>query len=78
METAGQARTARLDPFWAGRTRYVTTRAVDGFDIVPHLLPSSVTDIVDKLVPELRSRGVYPTEYLDLPPLTAAAVPVTP
>lgn len=63
-------------------TRYVTTRAVDGFNIVPHLLPSSVTDIVDKLVPELQSRGVYRTEYrgttlrdhLDLPPGTAARV----
>ncbi|MFF3504513.1 NtaA/DmoA family FMN-dependent monooxygenase [Streptomyces sp. NPDC003247] len=61
-------------------TRYVTTRAVDGFNIVPHLLPSSVTDIVDKLVPELQSRGVYRTEYrgttlrdhLELPPLAAA------
>lgn len=60
-------------------TRYVTTRAVDGFNIVPHLLPSSVTDIVDKLVPELQNRGVYRTEYrgstlrdhLDLPPLAA-------
>lgn len=60
-------------------TRYVTTRAVDGFNIVPHLLPSSVTDIVDKLVPELQSRGVYRTEYrgntlcdhLELPPLAA-------
>ncbi|MFJ3776840.1 NtaA/DmoA family FMN-dependent monooxygenase [Streptomyces sp. NPDC090075] len=44
-------------------TRYVTTGAADGFNIVPDLLPSSVTDIVDKLVPELQSRGVYPTEY---------------
>lgn len=60
-------------------TRYVTTRAVDGFNLAPHLLPDSVTDIVDKLVPELQSRGVYRTEYqgrtlrdhLDLPPLPA-------
>ncbi|CAM5313255.1 NtaA/DmoA family FMN-dependent monooxygenase [Streptomyces atroolivaceus] len=58
-------------------TRYVTTRAVDGFNLLPHLLPASVTDIVDKLVPELQERGVYRTEYrgttlrehLDLPPL---------
>ncbi|MFD9503348.1 hypothetical protein [Streptomyces sp. NPDC060035] len=58
-------------------TRYVRTRAVDGFNIVPHLLPTSLTDIVDKLVPELQERGVYRTEYrgttlrehLDLPPL---------
>ncbi|MFB4419713.1 NtaA/DmoA family FMN-dependent monooxygenase [Streptomyces sp. QL37] len=59
---------------WA---RYVTTRAVDGFNLLPHLLPASVTDIVDKLVPELQERGVYRTayrgttlrEHLDLPPL---------
>ncbi|MEV0844274.1 NtaA/DmoA family FMN-dependent monooxygenase [Streptomyces sp. NPDC049954] len=58
-------------------TRYVRTRAVDGFNIVPHLLPDSVADIVDKLVPVLQERGVYRTEYegttlrehLDLPPL---------
>uniref|UniRef100_A0AAU3GKT2 NtaA/DmoA family FMN-dependent monooxygenase n=1 Tax=Streptomyces sp. NBC_01401 TaxID=2903854 RepID=A0AAU3GKT2_9ACTN len=58
-------------------TRYVSTRAVDGFNLLPHLLPASVTDIVDKLVPELQERGVYRTaytgttlrEHLDLPPL---------
>ncbi|MFF1922320.1 NtaA/DmoA family FMN-dependent monooxygenase [Streptomyces sp. NPDC058221] len=58
-------------------THYVDTRAVDGFNLLPHLLPASVTDIVDKLVPELQERGVYRTEYggttlrehLDLPPL---------
>ncbi|XVQ89022.1 NtaA/DmoA family FMN-dependent monooxygenase [Microbispora siamensis] len=55
--------------------RYVRTRAVDGFNISPHLLPSSLEDIVNKLVPELQERGVYRTEYtgttlreyLDLP-----------
>ncbi|WP_328912099.1 MULTISPECIES: NtaA/DmoA family FMN-dependent monooxygenase [unclassified Streptomyces] len=58
-------------------TRFVRTRAVDGFNISPHLLPSSLTDIVDKLVPELQERGAYRTEYegttlrehLALPPL---------
>lgn len=56
-------------------TRYVTARAVDGFNIVPQLLPGTVEDIVDRLVPELQERGVYRTEYtgatlrehLDLP-----------
>jgi alkanesulfonate monooxygenase SsuD/methylene tetrahydromethanopterin reductase-like flavin-dependent oxidoreductase (luciferase family) len=60
---------------------YVRTRAVDGFNITPHLLPSSLADIVDKVVPELQDRGVYRTEYegttlrehLALPPLRAAA-----
>jgi FMN-dependent oxidoreductase (nitrilotriacetate monooxygenase family) len=63
---------------WA---HYVRTRAVDGFNITPHLLPSSLADIVDKIVPELQSRGVYRTEYegatlrehLALPPLQPAA-----
>ena len=61
---------------WA---RYVRTRAVDGFNITPHLLPSALADIVDKVVPELQERGVYRTEYegatlrehLDLPQLPA-------
>lgn len=44
-------------------TRYVRTRAVDGFNILPHLVPTSLTEIVDKLVPELQDRGVYRTEY---------------
>jgi alkanesulfonate monooxygenase SsuD/methylene tetrahydromethanopterin reductase-like flavin-dependent oxidoreductase (luciferase family) len=64
-------------------TRYVRTRAVDGFNIVPHLLPSSLEDIVDKLVPELQARGAYRTEYtghtlrehLALPPLPARLRP---
>jgi len=60
-------------------THYVRTRAVDGFNIVPYLLPGSLVDIVDKLVPELQERGVYRTEYqgstlrehLSLPPVDA-------
>jgi FMN-dependent oxidoreductase (nitrilotriacetate monooxygenase family) len=64
-------------------TRYVTSRAVDGFNILPHLLPASISDIVDKLVPELQERGVYRTEYrgttlrehLDLPSVPAARRP---
>jgi alkanesulfonate monooxygenase SsuD/methylene tetrahydromethanopterin reductase-like flavin-dependent oxidoreductase (luciferase family) len=61
---------------WA---HYVRTRAVDGFNITPHLLPSALADIVDKVVPALQDRGVYRTEYegatlrehLSLPPLAA-------
>jgi alkanesulfonate monooxygenase SsuD/methylene tetrahydromethanopterin reductase-like flavin-dependent oxidoreductase (luciferase family) len=60
-------------------THYVRSRAVDGFNITPHLLPAALTDIVDKVVPELQDRGVYRTEYegttlrehLGLPPATA-------
>uniref|UniRef100_UPI003567EAA6 LLM class flavin-dependent oxidoreductase n=1 Tax=Amycolatopsis kentuckyensis TaxID=218823 RepID=UPI003567EAA6 len=58
---------------WA---RYVRTRAVDGFNISPHLVPAALDDVVDRLVPELQDRGVYRTEYtgttlrehLELPP----------
>ncbi|WP_433305231.1 LLM class flavin-dependent oxidoreductase [Actinoplanes sp. CA-030573] len=45
---------------WA---RYLRDRAVDGFNIVPQLLPGSVEDIVDRLVPELQERGIYRTSY---------------
>jgi len=45
---------------WA---HYVRTRAVDGFNISPHLVPSSLDDIVDELVPELQDRGAYRTAY---------------
>ncbi|MDT7805988.1 MAG: hypothetical protein QOI78_9421 [Actinomycetota bacterium] len=45
---------------WA---RYVHTRAVDGFNISPHLVPAALDDIVDRLVPQLQDRGVYRTEY---------------
>ncbi|GLY39921.1 putative oxygenase [Amycolatopsis sp. NBRC 101858] len=45
---------------WA---RYVRTRAVDGFNLSPHLVPAALDDVVDRLVPELQERGVYRTEY---------------
>ncbi|MGW2840241.1 NtaA/DmoA family FMN-dependent monooxygenase [Streptomyces sp. NPDC001493] len=62
-------------------SRYVREGVADGFNLLPHLLPASVTDIVDKLVPELQERGVYRSEYrgttlrehLDLPPLPTVA-----
>ena len=49
---------------------------MDGFNILPQLLPGTIEDIVDQLVPELQDRGVYRTayegttlrEHLDLPP----------
>jgi hypothetical protein len=58
---------------------YVRTRAVDGFNISPHLLPSGLEEVVDLLVPELQERGLHRTEYrgttlrehLDLPPVLA-------
>ncbi|GAB3282573.1 NtaA/DmoA family FMN-dependent monooxygenase [Kineosporia babensis] len=65
---------AQIADLWV---HYVRARAVDGFNLTPYLLPSSLTDVVDKLVPELQERGAYRTayqgstlrEHLDLPPI---------
>jgi FMN-dependent oxidoreductase (nitrilotriacetate monooxygenase family) len=43
--------------------RYADAHVVDGFNITPWLIPSGLDDIVDRLVPELQERGIYPTEY---------------
>ncbi|GAA1443169.1 NtaA/DmoA family FMN-dependent monooxygenase [Leifsonia poae] len=43
--------------------RFADEHVVDGFNITPWLVPGGLDDIVDKLVPELQERGVYPTEY---------------
>ena len=34
-----------------------------GFNITPHVMPSSIDDIVDQVVPILQKRGIYPAEY---------------
>jgi hypothetical protein len=60
--------------------RYVRTRAVDGFTISPHLVPSSLDDIVGRLVPRPKDRGRYRAadegttlrEHLNLPLLVSA------
>ncbi|SDH64246.1 hypothetical protein [Pseudonocardia oroxyli] len=36
---------------------------VDGFNLLPYLVPQALTDVVERLVPELQERGVYRTEY---------------
>lgn len=35
-----------------------------GYNVTPHIMPSSISDFVDEVVPILQKRGVYPTEYL--------------
>ncbi|MFI5842724.1 LLM class flavin-dependent oxidoreductase [Catenuloplanes sp. NPDC051500] len=45
---------------WA---RFARDRVVDGFNLLPQLIPGTVEDVVDRLVPELQERGVYRTEY---------------
>ena len=34
-----------------------------GFNVTPHVMPSSIEDFVDQVVPILQKRGVYRTEY---------------
>lgn len=34
-----------------------------GYNITPHVMPGSIEDLVDQVVPILQKRGVYPTEY---------------
>ncbi|NUP67617.1 MAG: LLM class flavin-dependent oxidoreductase [Nonomuraea sp.] len=39
------------------------TGAADGFNIMPPLLPSGLSDFVDQVVPELQVRGLFRYEY---------------
>lgn len=39
------------------------TRAADGFNIMPPILPTGLTDFVDHVVPELQRRGLFRTRY---------------
>ncbi|MCX7864972.1 MAG: NtaA/DmoA family FMN-dependent monooxygenase, partial [Novosphingobium sp.] len=34
-----------------------------GFNMTPHIMPSSVTEFVDEVVPLLQKKGIYRTEY---------------
>lgn len=43
--------------------RYAHAGAVDGLNVSPASVPHGFDEIVDRLVPELQDRGVYPTEY---------------
>lgn len=42
---------------------WVTEGAADGFNIMPALLPDSLTDFISSIIPELQSRGVFRTAY---------------
>lgn len=42
---------------------WFTTGAADGFNLIPPALPSSLTDFVDHVVPELQRRGIFRQEY---------------
>lgn len=42
---------------------WIKEGAADGFNIMPALLPDSLLDFVNYVIPELQSRGIYRTEY---------------
>ncbi len=37
--------------------------AADGFNVMPQIYPSGLTQFVDKVIPELQNRGLFRTEY---------------
>ena len=43
--------------------RYVHAGALGGLNLVPDSVPGGFDDVVDRLVPVLQERGIYPTEY---------------
>ncbi|MFF0815087.1 NtaA/DmoA family FMN-dependent monooxygenase [Rhodococcus sp. NPDC003318] len=42
---------------------YVHAGAIDGLNLTPTAFPDGLDEIVDRLIPELQDRGIYPTEY---------------
>nr|AKA59370.1 nitrilotriacetate monooxygenase component A [uncultured bacterium AB_9] len=42
---------------------WFTTGAADGFNVMPVVLPSGLTDFVDQVVPLLRRRGLFRDDY---------------
>ena len=42
---------------------WFTQGAADGFNIMPPILPTALTDFVDQVVPILQKRGLYRTSY---------------
>ncbi|TCN40542.1 FMN-dependent oxidoreductase (nitrilotriacetate monooxygenase family) [Kribbella orskensis] len=47
----------------AAMDRHVQEDAADGFVLVPHLTPGGLDDFVDRVVPLLRDRGSFRSEY---------------
>jgi alkanesulfonate monooxygenase len=43
--------------------KWFRARAVDGFLVQPPVLPTGLDDFVDMVIPELRNRGLFRTEY---------------
>lgn len=48
----------------AGRLQdFARSGAVDGFTVMPWMFPDELADLVNHLIPELQSRGIYPADY---------------
>jgi alkanesulfonate monooxygenase SsuD/methylene tetrahydromethanopterin reductase-like flavin-dependent oxidoreductase (luciferase family) len=46
-----------------GIQQWFENGAADGFNIMPPVLPTALTDFVDQVVPILQQRGLFRTEY---------------
>lgn len=44
-------------------TEWFTTGAADGFNLIPPALPSSLSEFVEQVVPELQRRGLFREDY---------------
>ena len=42
---------------------WFVTKAADGFNILPQILPGALDDFVNLVVPELQRRGLFRREY---------------
>ncbi|MEU8675935.1 NtaA/DmoA family FMN-dependent monooxygenase [Streptomyces sp. NPDC048560] len=61
--TARQSFIGSPETVAAGLAEFVAADAADGFILVPHLTPGGLDDFVDRVVPLLRERGVFRSEY---------------
>lgn len=43
--------------------KWVTEKGCDGFNVMPPVFPTGLTDIIDLVIPELQRRGLYRTAY---------------
>ena len=43
--------------------RWFQEGAADGFNLLPNIVPGSITDVVDMVLPELRRRGLFREDY---------------
>ncbi len=65
LAVGGAAPTVAGSPSTVADTmqRLVDETGIDGFNLAYSVVPECVTDVVDRVVPELQSRGAYKTVY---------------